>query len=365
MTEFTAADHRYMARALALAERARFTARPNPMVGCVIVRNGAVIGEGWHRRPGAAHAEVEALDAAGDARGATAYVSLEPCAHHGRTPPCADALIAAGVAEVVCGMLDPYDAVNGRGLARLREAGVGVRPGLMEAAARRLNRGFVSRVTRHRPYVRLKVAASLDGATAMCSGESQWITGPASRVDVQRLRARSGAVLTGIGTVLADDPSLTVRDPGIPADIEQPIRAIVDSGLRMPLSASMLCLPGRTLIYCTDDTERGALKEAGAEVQAVTGTAGRVDLGAVCADLARREVNDVLVEAGPTLAGALLDARLVDELVVYQAPHIMGSETMRMFTTPGWSALASRRRLVITDRRQVGDDTRITAEFID
>ncbi|HEX5787684.1 MAG TPA: bifunctional diaminohydroxyphosphoribosylaminopyrimidine deaminase/5-amino-6-(5-phosphoribosylamino)uracil reductase RibD [Woeseiaceae bacterium] len=369
MNGFSAADHRHMARALRLAARGLYTARPNPMVGCVIVRGGTVIGEGWHRRAGEGHAEAEALRAAGDARGATVYVTLEPCAHHGRTPPCADALVAAGVAEVVYAMQDPNELVDGRGHARLREAGVRVRSGLMADAAAELNRGFVARLRRGRPFATLKVAASLDGATAMLGGESQWITGPAARADVQRLRARAGAVLTGIGTVLADDPSLTVRDPGLPPDVGQPLRAIVDSGLRMPLSAGMLCLPGRTVVYCTDDAEREPLVAAGAEVVAVPpvpGRAdGRVDLAAVLADLAGRGINEVLVEGGPTLAGALLEACLVDELVLYQAPHVMGSETLRMVTTPGMTELARRRSVTVTDRRQVGADTRITARFAD
>jgi len=358
---YTADDHRYMAQALRLAAHGRYTARPNPVVGCVLVRDGAVIGEGWHARAGEAHAEVVALEAAGDARGATAYVTLEPCAHHGRTPPCTDALIAAGVTNVVAAMRDPNPHVDGGGLGRLEAAGMSARVGLMEAAAARLNRGFVSRVTRGRPFVRMKVAASLDGATAMRGGESQWITGPAARADVQRLRARSGAILTGIGTVLADDPSLTVRDARFTAAGLQPARAIVDSELRMPLSAGMLCLPGRTLVYCTDDSRREALEGEGGTVIRVGDPGGRVPLDAVLADLAGREINDVLVEAGPTLAGALLQAGLVDELVIYQAPHIMGHETIPMFETPGWRTLADRRALTVTDRRQVGTDTRITA----
>ena len=365
MRAFNADDHRYMARALELAALGRYTARPNPMVGCVLVRDGRIIGEGWHRRAGEAHAEIAALAGAGDARGATVYVTLEPCAHQGRTPPCADALVAAGVKAVVCAMQDPYCEVDGRGLAQLRDAGIDVSCGLLEDPARRLNRGFITRQNRGRPWVRLKVAASLDGATAMRTGESHWITGPAARADVQRLRAASGAILTGVGTVLADDPSLTVRDAAIPADVQQPLRAVVDSGLRMPLAAGMLCLPGSTLIYCRDDSGRGPLETAGAEVVLVRADRKRVDLAAVLEDLGRRGVNDLLVEGGPALSGALAERRLVDELVIYQAPHIMGSETLRMFETPRWADLASRRRLLITDRRQLGVDTRITAEFAD
>lgn len=364
MPEFTASDSVHMARALQLAARGRYSARPNPMVGCVLVRDGEVIGSGWHRRAGDAHAEINALDDAGDADGATAYVSLEPCAHHGRTPPCVDALIDAGVREVVFAMQDPFVEVDGRGAARLSNAGIVVRHGLMADAAERLNRGFLSRVRRGRPFVRLKVAASLDGAIAMQSGESQWITGPGARADVQRLRAMAGAVLTGVGTVLADDPSLNVRDASIENNGVQPLRVILDSSLRMPLSARMLCLPGQTLIYCVDDSDRSALEQAGAEVKCLAADNERVSLPAVLDDLGRRGINDLLVEAGPSLAGSLILEGRVDELVIYQAPHIMGSETVPMFRTPAWTALADRHRLDVTDVRQVGADTRITASVI-
>ena len=361
MTEFSAHDSAMMARALQLAARARYTAHPNPMVGCVLARDRSIIGEGWHRRAGDAHAEVNAIEAAGDARDAACYVSLEPCSHHGRTPPCVDALIAAGVREVVCAMQDPFPAVSGDGIAALRAAGIDVRVGLMQALAETLNRGYLSRVRRGRPFVRLKMAASIDGAVAMKSGQSQWITGPAARDDVQRLRAESGAILTGIGTVLADDPSFTVRHAKLDTGGRQPLRAILDSKLRMPGSAGMLCLPGSTVIYCshTDGAER--LQQAGADVVRVAGRHGKLDLRAVLQDLGRRDINDVLVEAGPSLAGSLLAAQLVDELVIYQAPHIMGSETISMFRTPGFSELADRQRLTITDTRRIGADLRITA----
>jgi diaminohydroxyphosphoribosylaminopyrimidine deaminase/5-amino-6-(5-phosphoribosylamino)uracil reductase len=359
MAVFSAFDSACMARALRLAERGRFGAHPNPMVGCVLARSGVPIGEGWHARAGAAHAEIAALEAAGDARGATAYVTLEPCAHHGKTPPCAEALIAAGVAEVVIAMQDPFEAVSGRGTAALEAAGIGVRTGLMQADAAHLNRAFLKRVTTGRPFVRLKVAASLDGAVAMRDGASQWITGAEARADVQRLRAASGAILTGVGTVLADDPSLTVRADGIGE--RQPLRAVVDSRLRTPPSARMLSLAGTTLVFCLDGLDAGPLVDAGAEVVAVADKDGRVDLDAVLDELGRREVNDLLVEAGSTLAGALLEAGRVDELVIYLAPHIMGSETRGMFATPGMKALDDRRGLVITDSRRVGADIRITA----
>ena len=353
-----------MAHALQLAERGLYTAHPNPMVGCVLVRDDKVVGEGWHEVAGEAHAEINALNAAGDkARGATMYVTLEPCSHHGKTPPCADALIESGVAEVVIGLQDPNPEVNGIGFGALAAAGIQTRVGLMQDEVEKLLRGFLSRVTRGMPFVRLKVAASLDGCIAMSNGESQWITGPEARSDVQRLRASSGAVLTGIGTVLADDPSLTVRDEAIDAGGKQPLRVVLDNDLRMPLSAEMLALPGQTLIYCTADQKRQPLTDAGAEVVRVGCDDGLVDAKAVLADLASREINDVLIEAGPALAGYLITNALVDELVIYQSPHIMGSETMGMFLTPKWTGLADRLALDITDVRNIGSDTRITAQL--
>jgi diaminohydroxyphosphoribosylaminopyrimidine deaminase / 5-amino-6-(5-phosphoribosylamino)uracil reductase len=365
MPDFSATDCAHMARALRLAERGIYTTHPNPAVGCVIAQGDAVVGEGWHEAAGLPHAEANALAAAGEAaRGATVYVTLEPCAHHGRTPPCADALIAAAVHEVVVGLTDPDPRVDGAGIAVLEAAGIRVRSGLMQASVRALIPGFICRLTAGRPFVRLKIAASLDGRTAMANGESQWITGPAARADVQRLRARSGAVMTGIGTVLADDPSLTVREPGIETGGRQPIRVVLDNGLRMPLSAEMLALPGTTLVYCVDDRRRGPLEAAGAEVVRVAQRDGQVELGAVLADLARREVNELLVEAGPSLSGGLIGTGCVDELVIYQAPHIMGSETLGMFATPAWTALARRRELEILDVRRVGADTRITARLV-
>lgn len=362
MAEFSAADHAFMARAVRLAAQGRYTTQPNPVVGCVLVRDDAIVGEGWHRKAGEAHAEVHALQAAGDrARGARAYVTLEPCAHHGKTPPCATALIESGVAEVIVALEDPHSKVDGRGLEALANAGIVVRSGLLRDTVAKQLAGFVHRMRCGRPHVRLKMACSLDGRIAMATGESQWITGPEARADVQRLRARSGAILTGIGTVLADDPSLTVRDPAIDTGGRQPLRVVADAELRMPLSAEMLALPGTTLVYCRDDSRREALESAGAEVVHVGGADTAVDLQAVLADLGAREVNELLVEAGPALAGSLIEKKLVDELVIYQAPHIMGSQTMGMFTTPGWTALADRCGLQVTDLRRVGADTRITA----
>ena len=361
MSEFSAADCEYMARALRLARHGLYTAHPNPRVGCVLVRNDSIIGEGWHRKTGEAHAEVNALaDTGGDASGATAYVTLEPCSHHGKTPPCSRALIDAGVAEVVVALVDPNPKVCGSGIAALEEAGIKVRSGLMSADASRLNEGFCSRVSRTRPLVRLKVAASLDGCTSMANGESQWITGKEARADVQRLRAASGAIMVGIGTVLADDPSLTVRDESIGNEGRQPLRVVLDSELRMPSSARMLGLPGDTVVFCQQDKERAALERAGAKVSVVAGSGEKLDLVAVLEQLAGLEINDLLVEAGQKLAGSLLMAGLVDELVIYQAPHIMGSETRGMFATPNWQELQQKLALNVIDVRQVGVDSRIT-----
>lgn len=361
MSEFSSADCEYMARSLRLARRGFYTAHPNPRVGCVLVKNGSIVGEGWHRKTGEAHAEVNALaNAGGDVSGATAYVTLEPCSHHGKTPPCSTALIGAGVAEVVVAMVDPHAKVSGSGITALERAGLKVRSGLMRAEALRLNEGFCSRVSQARPFVRLKVAASLDGCTAMANGESQWITGREARADGQRLRASSGAVMVGIGTVLADDPSLTVRDESIENDGLQPLRVVIDSQLRMPPTARMLGLPGDTIVFCQDDKKRAALESAGAKVNVLASRGKKVDLAAVLEQLAGLEINDVLVEAGQILAGSLLMKGLVDELVIYQAPHIMGSETRGMFATPDWQQLQQKLALKVVDVRQVGIDSRIT-----
>jgi diaminohydroxyphosphoribosylaminopyrimidine deaminase/5-amino-6-(5-phosphoribosylamino)uracil reductase len=362
-TAFDAADSRFMARALQLAWRGRYTAHPNPRVGCVLVKKGKIVGEGWHRKTGEAHAETNALAEAGkSAKGATVYVTLEPCSHHGKTPPCSDALIAAGVADVVVAMQDPFPKVAGSGVQALQKAGIAVRCGLMATEAEKLNEGFISRVNRGRPFLRLKIAASLDGRTAMSDGQSHWITGAEARADVQRLRAASGAVMTGVGTVMADDPSMTVRDTTL-TDL-QPLRVILDSRLRMPLSACMLTLPGQTAIFCIDDGRRLAMEKAGATVHKCAASDGRVNLVEVLRELGKRQINDVLVEAGQHLTGALLSAGLVDELVIYQAPHIMGSETRGMFVTPDWLKLEQRLDLDIIDVRKFGRDTRIMARPI-
>lgn len=353
-------DLEHMARALQLAERGLYSTDPNPRVGCVIVKDGAVVGEGWHVRAGEPHAEVLALRQAGEkARGATVYVTLEPCCHHGRTPPCSDALLAAGVARVVVAMQDPNPLVEGKGLEQLRDAGVRVDTGVLKAAAQALNPGFVSRMTRQRPYVRCKFGVSLDGRTALSNGKSQWITGEAARADVQRWRARSSAIITGVGTVLADDPQMTVRDVAEGA-ARQPLRVILDTHLSTPLSARILRQPGRTLIVTTEDDAGAAadLQEAGAEVLVVT----EFNLTELLEYLSSQEhCNEVWIEAGATLAGAFLRARLIDELVLYVAPKIFGNSARGMFQLPEFTALEEAVSLNIVDMRAVGDDWRVIA----
>jgi diaminohydroxyphosphoribosylaminopyrimidine deaminase/5-amino-6-(5-phosphoribosylamino)uracil reductase len=363
-----------MARALRLAERGLYTTEPNPRVGCVLVKGGAVVGEGFHLRAGEPHAERLALAAAGEAaRGATAYVTLEPCCHHGRTPPCTDVLIAAGVAAVVSATQDPNPKVAGQGHALLHAAGIAVRSGLMEDEARAINPGFISRMERGRPHVRCKLAASLDGRTAMGSGESRWISSEAARRDVQRLRARSSAIVTGVETVLTDDPSLNVRlDPGdLPgvehaADVRQPLRVVLDSRLRCPPEARLLTLPGRTAVLCVDGPaeRRAALEAAGAMVDVLPAEEGRVSIAAALAWLAAREANEVLLETGATLAGAALRGGLVDELILYLAPHLMGDGARGLFRLPGLARMAERIALEIADVRHVGQDLRITARVV-
>lgn len=354
-------DYRYMARALQLARRGLYTTHPNPRVGCVLVRDGAIVGEGWHRRTGDPHAEAYALEAASErSRGATAYVTLEPCCHYGRTPPCTEGLLAAGVRRVVAAMADPDPRVSGRGLEQLRAAGVEVECGLLEAEAQTLNAGFVMRASHGRPLIRCKLAMSLDGRTALASGESQWITAAPARRDVQHLRARSAAVMSSAGTVLSDDPSLNVRLAGTE---RQPLRVILDPALDTPPGARTLQLPGEVLILAGsgDPQRRTALAAAGAEVVELPTVPGGLDLPAVMAELARREINEVHTECGPTLAGALLGAGLLDELVVYLAPVLLGDAARGLFHLPGLARMSERVTLTITDIRAVGHDWRITA----
>lgn len=356
----TPADSQWMAHALQLAERGLYTTSPNPRVGCVLVRDGRVVGEGWHERAGEPHAEVHALRAAADtALGATAYVTLEPCSHHGRTPPCADALIEAGIARVVVATQDPNPLVAGQGIAKLRASGIEVECGLMEAAAHELNIGFFARMTRGTPWVRSKIAASLDGRTALNNGESQWITGTAARQDVQHWRARSCVVLTGIGTVLADDPQLNVREL---TTTRQPLRAVVDNDLRIPPSARLLQQAGAIIYTATRDTQRiAAVEHAGARVVVLPDASGSVDAAAVLCDLAAQGCNEVLVEAGSKLNGSLLQAELVDELVLYLAPQLLGDMARGMARMGELTSLDQRTNLEWQDVRRVGMDLRIVA----
>ncbi len=350
---FSAADHRYMAEALRLAELGRLTADPNPAVGCVLVQGDEVVGRGWHRAAGEPHAEVLALREAGTrSKGAVAYVTLEPCSHHGRTPPCTDALIEAGVGEVVVAMIDPFPANAGHGLELLTRAGMKVRSGLMETAARTLNQGFVSRFERGRPWVRVKLAISIDGRIAGPDGQSQWITGPAAREDTQRWRARASALLTGIGTVLADDPRLNLRLSGVD---RQPLRVVADSQARLPSNARMLNLPGGIVIASTQPAPWS--REGVSWWQGPADGAGHLDLGALLDMLAERQVNELHVEAGAVLSGALLEAGLVDELLIYQAPVLLG-QGWPMLVMPGMEKFDQRLHLDLIDSRRLGPDWR-------
>jgi diaminohydroxyphosphoribosylaminopyrimidine deaminase / 5-amino-6-(5-phosphoribosylamino)uracil reductase len=358
---FTVQDSLWMAHALRLAEQGLYGTSPNPRVGCVLVADERLVGAGWHQRAGEPHAEVLALrEASGHARGATAYVTLEPCSHHGKTPPCADALIAAGVARVVVAVQDPNPLVAGKGIATLRAAGILVDCGLMEGQARELNIGFFTRMTRGTPWLRSKVAMSMDGRTALANGVSQWITGAAARLDVQHWRARSCAVMTGIGTVLADDARLNVREIQTP---RQPMRVVLDSKLRMPLTARML-QDGNALIYTgASDPERiSALETKGAAVCTLPDGAGQVDLPAMLRDLAQRGCNEALLEAGGILNGALLRAGMVDELLLYVAPQLLGDGARGMAQLGELTGLDQRIDLKWQDVRQVGNDLRITVK---
>jgi diaminohydroxyphosphoribosylaminopyrimidine deaminase/5-amino-6-(5-phosphoribosylamino)uracil reductase len=352
-------DTVYMARAIQLAKRGRFTTDPNPRVGCVLVRDDVVIGEGWHMQAGCGHAEVEALKDVQDAQGATAYVTLEPCSHHGRTPPCCDALIKAGVRRVVAAMQDPNPQVSGRGLEKLKAAGVQVTCGVLAEDASALNRGFVKRMTENRPFLRSKLAMSLDGRTAMASGESKWITSSEARADVHKLRAGSSAVLTGINTVLADDPAMNAR---VDWDVVQPLRVVLDSGLNMPVTARMASLPGRSLILTCSRNEYKcqALQDAGFEVYRLACKNARLDLHQVMNFLAGQQINEVLVEAGPILNGALLAEGLVDEWVVYMAPCVLGDKGRGLFTLPDLQCMADKKNLKLCNVRQIGPDLKLT-----
>ena len=352
-----------MTRALDLARRGLYSADPNPRVGCVIAHGERIVGEGWHRYAGEPHAEVHALaGASGEADGATAYVTLEPCRHTGRTGPCTRALIEARVARVVAAMRDPDPRVAGQGLAELAAAGIEVETGLLEESARALNRGFVSRHERGRPWVRCKLAATLDGRTATAAGESRWITGEAARADVHRLRAQAGAILTGIGTLLADDPRLDARVEDAEC-LAPPMRVIADSRLRTPPGARALSAPGHVLIATAGDTARIPPCADGVHVEILSlpGPRDRISLDTLMAALAERGVNEVHTECGPTLAGALIEAALVDEVVVYLAPALLGDAARGMFTLPAVAAMSDRIALDITGVTRIGADLRIDA----
>jgi diaminohydroxyphosphoribosylaminopyrimidine deaminase/5-amino-6-(5-phosphoribosylamino)uracil reductase len=363
MSEFRSDDYRYMTHALRLAESGLGTVRPNPAVGCVIVASdGQIVGEGWHKRAGEAHAEVNALAQAGDhARGATAYVTLEPCSHQGLTPPCADAIIAAGLHRVIYAVADPNPQVAGAGAQKLKDAGIDVQAGLLSNLATELNRGFFTRMQTGKPWVRSKLAISIDGRTALGNGDSQWITGAEARADVHRSRGRSGAVLTGIETVLKDDPGLNAR-PDSATDILQPLRVVVDSALRCAPTAQLFSIPGPVTVLHSHGSSAAAaaLQAVGATVVKVAAENGRVSLADTLALLAEQSINDVWVEAGPTLNGALLYAGMIDELIVYQASNILGTDGQGMFAIQPLEAMQNRFEFNLIDVRRVGVDVRMT-----
>ena len=356
----TDGDSRMMARALQLARQGRYTAMPNPHVGCVLVRDGHVLGEGFTQPAGGNHAEIEALAAAGDAVGATAYVTLEPCSHHGKTGPCAEALVAAGVSRVVVAMQDPNPLVAGQGLDKLRAAGIEVVCGLLEREALEVIPGFVARMSRGRGRVRAKLAMSLDGRTAMASGESQWITGPAARRDVQKLRAMSCAIVTGVGTVLSDDCALTVREPDLVAAERQPLRVVLDSALRTPAGAKILDGAAPTLLcHYVGTVVPENIAASGVDRVSLGRDDGGLDLHALMAHLAERQCNEILVESGPRLAGALLRAGLLDELLVYMAPVLMGDLARPLLHLP-LDSMSEKVAVEVADVRRVGQDWRFT-----
>lgn len=364
MSTFSRFDEQMMRRAIELALLGRYTTDPNPRVGCVLTRDERVVGEGAHRKSGEAHAEALALAVAGDAaRGATAYVTLEPHCHSSRTPPCTDALIRAGVRRVVCGSLDPNPKVSGAGVKQLVASGLAVDTGLLQAEVRELNLGFEKRMTTGLPRVLVKIAMSLDGRVALANGVSKWITGEPARADVQHLRAAASAVLTGIATVIADDPQLNVRDPSIELLGRQPLRVVLDTKLRIAPSARIFSVPGNTVVFTAADNvaKAGAVQRAGAEVVgAALDNDRHVDLQNVLAELGRRECNDVLVEAGATLAGRFLQLGLADELVVYVAPIILGPEARAMALLPPLDRIENVLRYALRGMQRIGEDVKLT-----
>ena len=358
MTDFTPDDYQYMTQALRLAEQGLYTTTPNPRVGCVIVKSNQVIGQGAHLKAGEPHAEVHAIQQAGSqSKGATAYVTLEPCSHQGRTPPCAQALIDAEVSHVVIAMQDPNPLVAGNGERQLKAAGIHVRSGLMQAQAEQLNLGFIMRMTQQRPLVRSKVAASLDGRTALSNGESQWITSEAARADVQRWRARSCAMLTGIGTILGDNPSLTVRSLDIN---RQPLTVIVDSQLRTPTQAKVVSNSSVLIAHASDNQQKiAALSADNVQLVHLPNAQNKVCLPSLMRHLAALEINEVMVEGGDGLNGALLSHQLIDELLIYYAPKLMGSDAKGMFGIPTLQTMQDVVSLDIMDIRQLGQDIRL------
>ena len=361
-----------MAQAIRLAKKGLWTTDPNPRVGCVIVRDNEIVGQGWHERAGDPHAEVYALQMAKDkARGATCYVTLEPCCHYGKTPPCTDALLNAGITRVVIANVDPNPLVSSKGIEQLVNAGIVVDTGILSEEAQKLNPGFCTRMQRGRPYVRCKLAMSLDGRTAMASGESQWITSTAARADVQALRARSSAIMTGAGTILSDDPRLTVREAELPTCyspppfIRQPLRVVIDEHLSIPTHSKILSQPGKTLVFTStyDESIKNNLEKNGAEVIYLPSQTGGIDLVAMVQMLANDyEVNEVHLETGATLGGAMLRAGLIDELVIYMAPVLMGSKARSLFDLPNINMMSESIPLKVEDIRAVGNDWRITAK---
>lgn len=360
---FSAFDYRCMATALKLARRGLNTTHPNPRVGCVIARNELLVGSGWHQKAGEAHAEINALAAAGDkANGATVYVTLEPCSHSGKTPPCVDALIEAKITRLVCAIEDSNPAVSGAGFKRLQRAGIEVQSGLLAVQAEELNAGFLMRMRHGRPWVRIKLAQSMDGHIALSDGSSQWISGPEARADVQHWRARSDAILTGVGTVLADDPSLNVRigENAGGDNARQPMRVIADSHWRTPADARLLSIAGKVLIAGLDQQDiPEALAKTGAEFVALPSSDGRVDLEQLLQELGLRGINEVQVEAGATLCGALIQQELVDEVLIYQAPVLLGGGAVSPFATPRLDNMDDRVHLKWIDSRRIGNDQRL------
>lgn len=371
----TAADAEFMARALQLAAHGLTTTGVNPRVGCVLVKDGQIIGEGWHERAGEAHAEVKALRDAqcrGNlAQGATAYVTLEPCAHHGKTPPCAEALIHAGISRMVAAMEDPNPLVAGKGFGLLQAAGITVAAPLMASEAEVLNIGFIKRMRQGTPWVRLKMAGSLDGRSALANGQSQWISGPEARADGHRFRARAQAIITGVGTIIDDDPLLTVRDvampmgqSGKPVALAAPLRVVLDSHLRMPVTAKILQGGCLVVTASADTAKTDALRAAGAEVLVLPDNDDRVDLAALLDALAARGVNEVHVEGGARLSGVFLKSGLVDELLCYMAPTVLGSDARGWFDDLNLSSLDQKMALKFQDIRMVGADVRILSRVV-